>query len=182
MVEHLGQKWWTLVLRGIAAVIFGILAFAWPGLTYIVLMLLFGAYALVDGVFALIGAFRTGGGQRWALALEGVVGVLAGLVTLFWTGAAAIALLFVIAAWAILTGVLETIAAIRLREEIEHEWLLLLGGLLSVLFGIFIAIQPAAGLLAVTWMIGAYGVVFGILLIALGIRMRGWHSLRGAAA
>ena len=182
MVEHLGSKWWTLVLRGIAAVIFGFLAFVWPGLTYIVLVLLFGAYALVDGVFALIGAFHRTTERRWPLILEGVVGVLAGLVTLFFTGAAAISLLFVIAAWAIVTGIFEIAAAIRLRQEIEHEWLYLLGGLLSILFGVFIAIQPAAGLLAVTWMIGAYGIAFGILLIALGIRMRGERSMHGAAA
>lgn len=172
MVNTLAQNWWTLVLRGIAAIIFGILAYIWPGITFTVLVLFFGAYALWDGIFALIGAFRTQGERRWSLVLEGLVGIAAGLLTFFWPGAASLALLLVIGAWAIVTGIFEIISAIRLRQEIEGEWLLLISGLLSVLFGIALAIWPAAGLVAVTWMIGAYSIVFGILLIVLGIRLR----------
>jgi uncharacterized membrane protein HdeD (DUF308 family) len=176
MVTTLAQNWWALVLRGLAAVIFGILAYVWPGITFAVLVLLFGAYALWDGVFALIGAFRTQGDRRWALILEGLVGIGAGLVTFFWPGAATLAVLTIIAAWAIITGVFEIISAIRLREEIEGEWFLLIGGVLSVLFGIALAIWPVAGLVAVTWMIGSYAIIFGILLTVLGLRLRTWRG------
>jgi uncharacterized membrane protein HdeD (DUF308 family) len=180
MVTVLAHNWWTLALRGLAAVIFGILAYLWPGITFTVLVLFFGAYALWDGVFALIGAFRAQGERRWMLILEGLVGIAAGLVTFLWPGAATLAILTIIAAWAIVTGIFEIIAAIRLREEIEGEWFLLLSGLLSVLFGIALAIWPAAGLLAVTWMIGAYAIIFGILLILLGFRLRSWKGLATA--
>jgi uncharacterized membrane protein HdeD (DUF308 family) len=181
MVTALANNWWTLVLRGIAAIIFGILAYLWPGITFTVLVLFFGAYALWDGVFALIGAFRTEGERRWSLVLEGVVGIAAGLVTFFWTGAASLALLLVIGAWAIVTGIFEIVSAIRLREEIEGEWLLLISGVLSVLFGFALAIWPAAGLVAVTWMIGAYAMVFGFLLTILGFRLRNVSKGRLAA-
>jgi uncharacterized membrane protein HdeD (DUF308 family) len=181
MVTALANNWWTLVLRGIAAIIFGILAYLWPGITFTVLVLFFGAYALWDGVFALIGAFRTEGERRWSLVLEGVVGLAAGLVTFFWTGAASLALLLVIGAWAIVTGIFEIVSAIRLREEIEGEWLLLISGVLSVRFGIALAIWPAAGLVAVTWMIGAYAMAFGFLLTMLGFRLRNVSKGRLAA-
>jgi uncharacterized membrane protein HdeD (DUF308 family) len=176
MITTLAQNWWTLALRGLAAVIFGILAFVWPDITFTVLVLFFGAYALWDGVFALIGAFRTGGERRWLLILEGLVGIAAGIVTFIWPGAASLAILTIIAAWAIMTGIFEIIAAIRLRAELEGEWLMLLSGLLSVLFGIALAIWPVAGLVAITWMIGAYAIIFGILLISLGIRVRNWRG------
>jgi uncharacterized membrane protein HdeD (DUF308 family) len=178
MVNTLAQNWWTLVLRGVAAVIFGILAYVWPGITFTVLVLFFGAYALWDGVFALIAAFRTQAERRWPLVLEGLVGIAAGVLTFIWPGAATLALLLIIGAWAFVTGIFEIVAAIRLREEIEGEWLLLISGLLSVLFGIALAIWPAAGLVAVTWLIGAYSIVFGILLIVLGFRLRNWGKQR----
>jgi uncharacterized membrane protein HdeD (DUF308 family) len=181
MAIALAHNWWTLVLRGLAAILFGILAYIWPGITFTVLVLFFGAYALWDGVFALIGAFRTEGDRRWSLVLGGLVGIAAGLVTFFWTGAATIAILSIIAAWAIVTGVFEIVSAIRLREEIEGEWLLLLSGLLSVLFGIALVIWPVAGLVAVTWMIGAYSILFGVLLTMLGFRLRNVSKGRLAA-
>ena len=178
MLTTLAEYWWTLVLRGVAAVIFGILAYVWPGITFTVLVLFFGAYALWDGVFALIAAFRTQAERRWPLVLEGLVGIAAGVLTFIWPGAATLALLIIIGAWAFVTGIFEIVAAIRLREEIEGEWLLLVSGLLSVLFGIALAIWPAAGLVAVTWLIGAYSIVFGILLIVLGFRLRNWGKQR----
>jgi uncharacterized membrane protein HdeD (DUF308 family) len=144
-------------------------------------VLLFGAYALWDGVFAIIGAFRAEGERRWILVLEGLVGIAAGLVTFFWPGAATLAILTIMAAWAIITGVFEIIGAIRLRKEIEGEWFLMLSGLLSVLFGIALVIWPVAGLVAVTWMIGSYAIVFGILLIVLGFRLRNWSGTPRAA-
>jgi uncharacterized membrane protein HdeD (DUF308 family) len=181
MVESMAPSWWALLLRGVAAVIFGILAFIWPDITFTALVLLFGAYALVDGVFGLVGAFRTQGNRRWALLLEGILGIAAGLVAFLWPGAASFALIFIIAGWAVATGILEILAAIRLREEIEGEWVLFLSGLLSVAFGILVALWPAAGLVAVTWMIGAYAVLFGILLIVLGLRVRSWRREHAAA-
>ena len=180
MLTTLAEYWWTLVLRGVAAVIFGILAYVWPGITFTVLVLFFGAYALWDGVFALIAAFRTQAERRWPLVLEGLVGIAAGVLTFIWPGAATVALLIIIGAWALVTGIFEIVAAIRLREEIEGEWLLLVSGLLSVLFGIAIAIWPAAGLVAVTWLIGAYSIIFGILLMVLGFRLRNWGKQRPA--
>jgi uncharacterized membrane protein HdeD (DUF308 family) len=172
MVTNLSRSWWVLILRGLAAIVFGVLAYLWPGLTFTVLVLLFGAYALWDGVFALIGALRHESSRRWALVLEGIAGIVAGLVTFLWTGAATVALLFIIAVWAVVTGVMEIAAAIRLREEIHGELFLMLMGLLSVVFGVAIVIYPAAGLLAITWMIAAYAILFGILQIVLGFRVR----------
>ena len=174
MLDALTQRWWVVALRGVAAVIFGILALVWPGITLGALVLLFGAYALVDGVCALWTA-ATGGpaasGRRPWLVLEGVAGVAAGIVTFVWPGITALALLAVIAAWALVTGVLEIVAAIRLRREIEGEWLMVLSGVLSVVFGILLFINPAAGALAVTWLIGAYAIVFGAVLLGLAMRL-----------
>jgi uncharacterized membrane protein HdeD (DUF308 family) len=174
MLDALTQRWWVVALRGVAAVIFGILALVWPGITLGALVLLFGAYALVDGVFALWTA-ATGGpaasGRRPWLVLEGVAGVAAGILTFVWPGITALALLAVIAAWAFVTGVLEIVAAVRLRREIEGEWLLVLSGVLSVVFGILLIIDPAAGALAVTWLIGAYAIVFGAILLGLATRL-----------
>ena len=174
MLDALTRRWWVVALRGVAAVIFGILALVWPAITLGALVLLFGAYALVDGVCALWTA-ATGGpaasGRRPWLVLEGVVGVAAGVVTVVWPGITALALLAVIAAWAFVTGVLEIVAAVRLRREIEGEWLMVLSGVLSVVFGILLIINPAAGALAVTWLIGAYAIVFGAVLLGLAMRL-----------
>jgi uncharacterized membrane protein HdeD (DUF308 family) len=172
MLTNLERNWWVLVLRGVAAIIFGILAYLWPEITFTVLVLFFGAYALWDGVFALIGAFRGPSDRRWALVLEGLLGIAAGLIAFFWTGAATVAMVYVIAGWAVATGILEIIAAIRLREEIEGEWLLLLSGLLSILFGLAVAFFPGPGIVAIAWIIGAYAIAFGILYVILGFRMR----------
>lgn len=182
MTSYLSRNWWTLALRGLAAVIFGILAFIWPGITVTILVLFFGAYVLWDGIFALIGAFRTQSDRRWPLVLEGLVGIAAGLVTFFWPDAATLALLFIIGAWAVITGIFEIIAAIRLREEIEGEWLMLISGVLSVLFGIALFVWPAAGVLAVTWIIASYAILFGILLIVLGFRLRTRNEQRPMTA
>jgi uncharacterized membrane protein HdeD (DUF308 family) len=167
---------------GLAAVIFGLLAFLQPGAAATVLVVLFGAYALWDGVFALVAAFRSQGSRRWALILEGVIGVVAGVLTFLWPNLATVSLLLIIAAWAVLTGIAEIIAAIRLREEIEGEWLLLLGGLLSVAFGVAAALWPAAGVLAITWVIATYATLFGILLLMLAFRLRGWSTEHTAPA
>ena len=182
MTTYLSRNWWTLALRGLAAVIFGILAFIWPGVTVTILVLFFGAYVLWDGIFALVAAFRTEGNRRWPLVLEGLIGIAVGLIAFIWTEVATLSLLLLIGAWAVITGIFEIIAAIRLREEIEGEWLMLISGVLSVLFGVALFVWPAAGALAVTWIIATYAILFGILLIVLGFRLRGQDEQRPMAA
>ncbi len=173
MVHALAKNWWLLLLRGIAAIIFGLLAFAWPGLTLLTLILFYGAFALVDGVLAIVTAI-TGGvpGSRWWLAIVGLLGIAAGLLTFLTPGLTALVLLFFIAGWAIVTGVFEIIGAIKLRKEIDNEWLLILGGIISVLFGVGMMLAPGAGALALVWVIGAYSVVMGVLFVALAFRLK----------
>jgi uncharacterized membrane protein HdeD (DUF308 family) len=171
----LSRNWWALALRGLAAILFGVLAFAWPGITLFVLILFFGAYMLVDGIFAIVAAVRVAREEArwWLLLLEGILGVVVGLVTFFWPGLTALALLYLIAAWAIVTGIMEVVEAIRLRQEIVGEWALILSGALSVLFGVLLVVIPArAGLLSLTWLIGIYAVAFGVLLVILAFRVR----------
>jgi len=182
VVDELARHWWVIALRGIAAIVFGILAFAWPGMTLAVLVILFGAYALVDGVLAIIAAFRGESDHRLALGLEGVVSVLAGLAAFVYPGLTALVLLYIIAFWAIVTGVLEIWAAIRLRRAISNELGLIIGGILSVLFGVILVAAPGAGALAVIFIIGAYAIIFGIALLGLAWRLRSHHeAVRGPA-
>jgi uncharacterized membrane protein HdeD (DUF308 family) len=183
MLDALARNWWVVALRGALAVLFGILALIWPAITIGALVLLFGAYALVDGVFAL-GTALFGGhraeGRRPALILEGIVGIAAGIVTFVWPHVTTLALLWVIAAWALVTGVLEIVTAIRLRRELHGEWLLVLSGALSVVFGIVLLVRPGAGALALIWVIGAYAIIFGLMLLVLAFRLR--RSASGRAA
>jgi uncharacterized membrane protein HdeD (DUF308 family) len=172
LVNDLARHWWVIALRGLAAVLFGVLAFVWPGMTLAVLVLLFGAYALVDGILAIVVAVRGGTDHRLFMGLEGVVGVLAGLATFVFPGLTALVLLYIIAFWAVLTGVLEVVAAVRLRQAITNEWGLIIGGVLSVLFGIVLIAAPGAGALAVVFVIGAYAVLFGVTLLMLSWRLR----------
>lgn len=177
-VLELARSWWILVVRGVLAVAFGVLAFVWPGLALEALVVLFGAFALVDGVFAIAAAVRAARRERtwWPLVVEGVSGIALGIVAFVWPGITALALLYVIAAWAIVTGVFEIAAAIRLRREIEGEWLLGLAGAASMVFGVLVVIFPGSGAVAIVWAIAAYAVLFGVLLIALGLRLRGLRS------
>jgi uncharacterized membrane protein HdeD (DUF308 family) len=176
MTTTLARNWWALALRGVLAILFGIVAFIWPGLTLISLVLLFGAYAFVDGIFSIIAAWRgrETNERWWVLLLEGVLGIAAGVIAFVWPDAAAVGLLYVIAAWAILTGILEIVAAIRLRQEIDNEWLLGLTGVASIIFGLLLAIWPGVGLLTLTWIIGGYAIAFGVLMLLLAFRLRGW--------
>jgi uncharacterized membrane protein HdeD (DUF308 family) len=170
-------SWWAFVLRGIFSIIFGVLCFFMPGLALVTLVFMFGFYAIADGVFNIVGAFSGGSIQTqpwWALLLEGIVSLAAGAMAFFMPGITALALLFLIAAWAVVTGGLEIAAAIRLRKQITGEWLLALAGVVSIIFGAFLFIFPGPGALAMVLWIGAYSTVFGIMLVALGIKLRSW--------
>jgi uncharacterized membrane protein HdeD (DUF308 family) len=182
-VDVLARNWWAVAVRGVAGIIFGILAFVMPVVTLAALVMLFGAYALVDGVFSIIAAVsgRTGARPWWALLLVGLVSIGAGLVTFFMPGLTALALAYVIAAWAIVTGVLEIIAAIRLRKVIRNEWWLGLSGALAIVFGVLLMLAPGAGALAMVLWIGAWALVYGVVLVILGVRLRGRRNeARGA--
>jgi uncharacterized membrane protein HdeD (DUF308 family) len=179
-IEMASRHWWAFALRGVAAVLFGVLAFVWPGVTLVVLVLLWGAYALLDGVLALVAAFRTEHDHRWWLVFEGIVGIGAGIVTFLYPALTALVLLYIIAAWALLTGVLELVAAVRLRKVIENELWLVLSGIASVLFGIVLLVAPGAGAVAVVWIIAAYSIVFGVLMLALALRLHGMAQRRQA--
>ena len=173
MIVVLARNWWAVGLRGLAAILFGLAAFIWPGLTIAVLIILFGAYAIVDGVFAIIGAIRAAERKTrwWPLLIEGIAGIIAGLIAFFLPGITAVALLFLIAAWAIVTGIFEIIAAIQLRHVISNEWLLGLSGLASLIFGLILIARPGVGALAVVWIIGAYAIAFGLILLGLSYRL-----------
>ena len=172
----LARNWWAVALRGIAAVLFGLLTIFIPGVTLVTLVLLFGAYALVDGIFNVIAAYRSAS-HHWALVIEGLIGILAGVVTFAWPAMTAIALLYLIAFWAMLTGGFEIAAGVRLRNVIANEWALILMGALSLLFGIFILFAPGAGALAIVLWIGVYALLFGIFLLVLAFRLRGFRHV-----
>jgi uncharacterized membrane protein HdeD (DUF308 family) len=172
MFEQITRFWWLVALRGLVAVLFGIAAFVWPSITLTALVLMFGAYVLVDGVMNLAYAVSSKIEHRVLFAIEGIAGIALGIVTLVWPDSTTIALLALIAAWAIVTGVLEVVAAFALRNAISNEWLLGLAGLASIAFGVILALQPQAGALAMIWVIGTYAIFFGVLLIALGFSLR----------
>jgi uncharacterized membrane protein HdeD (DUF308 family) len=162
-----------MLLRGLAAVAFGILAFAWPSLTLLTLIILFAVYALVDGLFALFSMFsRDNGAPAWWLLLIGVLGIGAAAVTYFWPGLTAIMLVMIIGAWALVHGIFEIAAAFNLRKELEDWWILALGGVISVIFGGLLLFNPGAGALALVWLIGLYAIIFGALLIILSFRLK----------
>jgi uncharacterized membrane protein HdeD (DUF308 family) len=166
-------NWWALAIRGVAGILLGIAAFAWTGLTLLVLITLFGAYLLVDGLFALIAGVR---GGSWLLAVEGLLGIVAGALVIWRPGIAAVAIVYLIAVWAILTGAAELGAAYFVRRILPGEWLLVIAGIVSIVFGVLLGINPSAGLVTITWLFGAYMLVFGALALALGLRLRGTRA------
>lgn len=178
MVRTLSRNWWLVLLRGVLAILFGLAAFVWPGITLLTLIVLFGIYAIVDGLVAVgTGLARTKESPRWwTFLVEGLLSIGAGVVALVWPGLTTLVLIYMIALWAVFTGVLEIVAAIRLRHEITNEWMLALGGVISIALGVLLFFQPAAGTLAVVWTIGAYAIIFGILLVVLGFRLRNWQA------
>ena len=175
MIVTLIGNWKTLALGGAAAVLFGLLTLVWPDVTLWALVLLFGAWSLVDGVFRLAAVATGAPGareQRTALILQGILGIGVGIVTFIWPDMTALALLFVIAAWAFLIGAFEIAAAIQLRKEIDNEWLLGLMGALAIIFAITLVITPGAGALAITWLIGWFALLSGTLRLALAWKLR----------
>jgi uncharacterized membrane protein HdeD (DUF308 family) len=163
-----------LIVRGIVGLVFGLVAFASPGITIAALVVMFGAYAFIDGVTnVVLGLSRRPGRRRsWATAIQGIVGVVAGVLAFIWPGVTALVLVVFIGAWAIVTGLFEIAAAIKLRKEISGEWLLALSGLMSLAFGLLVFAFPGAGAVAIAWVLGAYAMAGGAVLIALGIRLR----------
>jgi uncharacterized membrane protein HdeD (DUF308 family) len=174
MHDSLVRRWWILVLRGVAAIAFGVLTFVAPRSSVVALVILFGAYALVDGIFNLAGFIRAPRGRRrWGpFIFEGVAGVLAGLLTFLWPQITALVLISVIAAWAIIMGVTALVAAVRLRKQIEGEWLLAVNGVLSLAFGVLLLLFPGPGALALILWVGAYAFLAGIIYLVLGLRLR----------
>lgn len=170
ILESFAKNWWVLLIRGILAVLFAFMAFILPGLTLVTLVLLYGVYALVDGMTAL---WVGGLARAWWFVLLGMLGVIVGIITFISPGITAVALLYLIAAWAIIRGVFEIVTAIQLRKEISNEWLLIIAGILSVLFGLVLAANPAAGALAMVWVIGSYALIVGLMMIGLAFRLRG---------
>jgi uncharacterized membrane protein HdeD (DUF308 family) len=174
----LSRNWWVLLLRGVIAIIFGVLVWVQPRISLEALVLLFGLYALVDGVLGVSTAI-TGQGEhehRWLLLLWGLIGIGVGIMTIWAPGITALALLFYISIWAIAKGVLEIVTAIRLRREIRGEWLLILGGLASVVFGVLLMAQPVTGALALLWLIATYAVIFGVVLVILAFKARSFAN------
>jgi len=182
-LDTLACNWWLVLLRGVAGVIFGLATFFAPGISLAMLVVVFGAYALADGILAIITALRRRGthDRWWLLLLAGLMGVAAGTATLVWPEITALTLLYLIAAWALVTGGFEIAAAIRLRRVITGEWLLAWSGISSVALGVLLIFFPRPGALAVVLWIGAYALVYGALLIALGFRLRSWARLRVAS-
>ncbi|WP_067462570.1 HdeD family acid-resistance protein [Actinomadura macra] len=173
MFDLMTRHWWVLALRGAFAILFGVVAWVWPDITVWALVVLFGAYALVDGIFALAAAFRgTRGQPRGMLVLSGVAGIVLGIVAMAWPGVTAFVLLMLIAAWAVVTGVMEIVAAFALRKELRGEWAYALTGVISVVFGILLFAWPASGAVAIVWLIGLFAILFGAVMVGAAFRLR----------
>ena len=184
MVTDLARSWWLLALRGVAGILFGIGAFVWPGATLAALVLLFGAYVFVDGIFAVAAgvSMRRQMSRWWLIVLEGVAGIALGALTFASPGTTALVLVTFIAAWSIITGVFEIITAIQIRSVIANEWMLILSGVLSVIFGILLIALPGPGALSIVWLLGAYALLFGILTLILAFRVRSMGEKIGRRA
>jgi uncharacterized membrane protein HdeD (DUF308 family) len=170
----LARLWWAFVLRGVLAIVFGVVTLLVPTIGLVAVVALFAAWAIIGGITALVGAWRTRGQRHWWVGvLEGLAGLAAGLVALLWPlQITAIALLYVVAAWAIVSGLLQIWLAVRLREQIQGELLLGIAGLVSVVFGLVLVINPGAGLLSLLWLVGVFAIAVGGMFVLLGLRLR----------
>lgn len=179
MLDILMRNWWALALRAVAAIIFGIIAILWPGVTLQVLVLFFAAYMLVDGVFAIIAGLRAAE-RQWLLVIEGVLDLIVGFVAFAWPAIALLAFIYLVAFWAIVSGVALLAAGLRLHRS-HGEGMLVLSGGLSLLWGIVIFFWPIAGVVAMSWWIGAYALLFGIFMLGLALRLRRrWRDMHPA--
>jgi uncharacterized membrane protein HdeD (DUF308 family) len=176
MAQVLIGNWWALAIRGVFAIIFAVIAFVWPGITAAALVLLFGAYALVDGIFSLIAALRAARhhGRSGALLLEGILDLIIAAIVFFWPVEALVAIIYFIAIWAVISGIALIAAGIAMIR-VNGEWLLVLSGIISILLGIILFVQPGAGVVALSWWLGVYALLFGISLIGAASRLRHWH-------
>jgi uncharacterized membrane protein HdeD (DUF308 family) len=166
---NVARLWWVLLVRGLASICFGIAALAWPGITLASLVLVYGAYCFADGLTALFGGYNM---RFWQSLIVGAISIGAGLATFFYPGVTALALLYLIATWAVVRGVFEIMAAIRFRKILEREWMLVLAGLASIAFGILVVLNPGAGALSVLWIMGSYALLFGILLVVASLKVK----------
>ncbi|HYL27449.1 MAG TPA: DUF308 domain-containing protein [Candidatus Nitrosotalea sp.] len=184
MVHILTRNWWVWLIRGIAAIVFGILAWKWPGVTWITIAIFFGAYAFVDGIFAIVATVRAAEtGQRWwPFLIEGIIGILIAAITFYDVRITIAALYLTIAAWAFLTGIFEIVAAMQLRKHIANEIWLIIGGIASIAFGVLMVLYPIIGALTIIYIIAAYAIVFGVIMIAFALRLRGHMHASGTAA
>ena len=179
MLGLVTRNWWVFAIRGIAAIVFGISAFIWPAATLTVLVFLFGAYVLVDGIALLVALVRGDELARrhgWAVGIMGVTGIVAGVATFVWPGMTALSLLYLAAFWAIAMGTFQVIAAIALRREIDGEFWMVLGGVATIAFGVFLVASPGAGLLSLVWLVGIWSVVFGVSSLGLAYRLHDVHE------
>ena len=168
------KHWWQIALRGFLALIFGILVLAWPGVALAILAIIFGAYVFVDGIFTLVAAanYKAGAGRRTWLFIRGIAGIIVGLITFFWPAITELALVLLIAAWALVTGVMELVFAFKANQNTAIRWMFAISGILSLILGFLLLARPIIGALVIIWVIGAYAVLAGILLIILGFRLR----------
>ena len=179
MIAILQQNWWTLALRGVIAIVFSICAFIWPVATALAFVILLAAFAFVEGVFAFIGALSRGltGSQRLLLVVLGLLGLGVGIAAVMYPGITAVVIVALVAWWAIMSGVIQFILAIEMRKVIENDWLLVVGALLSMLFGVLLLWRPWAGILTLSWLFGIYALLYGIMMLSLGFRVKSLRSI-----
>jgi uncharacterized membrane protein HdeD (DUF308 family) len=184
MAADLARNWWLLALRGVSGIVFGIVAFVWPESTLAALVLVFGAYVFVDGILAVVAGIdmRRLMNRWWLIVLEGVAGIILGVLTFRSPDITALVLLTLIAAWSVLTGVLEIATAVRIRTMIANEWLLILSGVVSIAFGVLLIARPTSGAISIVWLLGGYALLFGILTLMLAMRVRGMRGSIGRQA
>lgn len=174
MLEAMARNWWMLLIRGIAAILFGLAVIFFPAISLDLMVTFLAAYLFIDGVMALLQAFQSRDHARWwMVALEGVLGILAGIAAFLFPGAAVLTFLYIVVFWAIVTGVLEILGAIELRKQIDNEWWMILSGVISILFGVALMLSPIAGVLTLLWLVGIMAVAFGVMMVILAFRMRG---------
>ncbi len=180
MFDFLTSKWWVVALRGLLGIVFGVLALVYPGITLVSLVLLFGAYVFVDGLFAIGSAFGHGGREAVWYVLDGILGIAVGVATFLYPTIAGQALVYLVGLWAVLTGIFEVIAGFEL--PFSKDWLLALAGVASIILGVLMFANPLGGALAIVWLIGFYAIVFGVSLLVFGIRLRGVGAKHAAHA